>query len=267
MPFVELATHKLHYRIDGERGPWLLLCNSLGTDLQVWNAQVCELSDRFRIVRYDARGHGLSTGAQPPYSIDELGADTLALLDALTVERAHICGLSIGGLVGQWLALNAPQRVDGLVLCATATRIGTAEGWSERISQVQTGGLHSLSAATAQRWFTPAFAGAHRLEVDRVLASFVGTSSDAYVGCCVALADTDFGEEIGSIKAPVLTISGADDPVCPPSALQALADSVANGCHISLPGRHMVNVESSRLFNAGLAGFLPSAELTPREQS
>jgi 3-oxoadipate enol-lactonase len=255
-----LPTHKLHYQIACEAAsssaPWLLFCNSLGTDLHMWDAQATELAQHFRVLRYDARGHGQSTTPPPPYSLADLGRDALALLDALNIERAHFCGLSIGGLTGQWLGIHAGSRFDKMVFCATAAKIGTAEGWSARIAAVKANGLAALTTATAERWFTPTFNAEHADVAANILDTFVKVDPEGYNGCCAALVDTDLREQIQTITRPVLAISGDDDAVAPPSDLKYIADHVQTGRHVSLPGRHIVNLESAPAFNAALLGFL-----------
>lgn len=266
MPYLDLPSHRLHYRIDGDdsAAPWLVFCNSLGTDLHMWDAQVAVLSRHFRILRYNRRGHGQSSTPPPPYSLADLGGDVIALLDAREIERAHFCGLSIGGLTGQWLGINAGQRFNKIVLCATAAKIGTAEGWAARMNDVRTNGLTALTAATSERWFTPAFEAAKPGVVGAVLESFVATSLDGYAGCCAALAGADLREEIEQIANPLLAFSGDDDPVCPPSDLEYIAARVQQGRHLSLRGRHIVNVEASQAFNAALLGFLLNEPARPR---
>ncbi len=256
--FLELPTHTLHHRIDAENAdaPWLLLCNSLGTDLRMWDAQVKALSSHFRVLRYDRRGHGESTTPPAPYSIADLGNDVIALLDALEIEKTHFCGLSLGGLTGQWLGIHAGNRFDKLVLCATAAKIGTADSWNARIDAVEANGLAALTAATAERWFTPKFNARHADAVDAILAQFVAVDPEGYIGCCAALANADLGEDIKRIANPVLAISGDEDPVCPPNDLRFIADSVKDGRHASFTGRHIVNLESAGLFNAVLLEFL-----------
>lgn len=257
MPYLDLPTHRLHYRIDGaEHAPWLTFCNSLGTDLHMWDAQVADLSDGFRILRYDRRGHGLSGAPQPPYGLAGLGGDVIALWDALSIARSHFCGLSIGGLTGQWLAIHAGARLDRLILCATAARIGTPESWAARIADVRAKGLASLVPATAERWFTPGFRAARSAAADRILDSFAATRADGYTGCCAALAHADLRGDLHRIAAPVLAVSGGDDPVCPPAGLRAIAGGVADGRHLSLPGRHVVTMESAAAFNAAARDFL-----------
>jgi len=261
MPYLDLPSHRLHYRIDGDATdkPWLTFCNSLGTDLQMWDAQVADLTRDFRILRYDRRGHGKSDVPTPPYGLADLGGDVIALWDALRIERTHFCGLSIGGLTGQWLGIHAGARLDRLVVCATAARIGTPESWNARIAEVRANGMASLVPATAERWFTPGYRAAQPATVEAILNSFAATSADGYTGCCAALAGADLRGELAAITAPLLAISGDDDPVSPPAELQAIADAVPQGRHASLPGRHIVNIESADRFNATLGEFLAGA--------
>ncbi|MCZ0961888.1 3-oxoadipate enol-lactonase [Paracoccus benzoatiresistens] len=258
MPYLDLPTHRLHYRTDGGAGdkPWLTFCNSLGTDLHMWDDQIADLSGDFRILRYDRRGHGRSSAPKPPYGLADLGRDVIALLDALKIDRTHFCGLSIGGLTGQWLGIHAGERLGRIVVCATAARIGTAEGWNARIGDVTVNGLEGLVSATAERWFTPGFRAAHPGRVATILKGFAATSAHGYIGCCAALADTDLHGRLAEIANPLLAISGADDPVCPPACLEAIARSAQCGHHLTLPGRHVVNLESARGFNAALREFL-----------
>ncbi len=265
MSYLDLATHRLHYRIDGDTDGsqnklWLMFCNSLGTDLHMWDAQVAGLSRDFRLLRYDRRGHGLSSAPPPPYGLSDLSNDVLALLDALEIERAHFCGLSIGGLTGQWLGIHAGHRLGKIVLCATSAKIGTTEGWTTRMNTVRESGLAPLTAATVGRWFTPGFNAVEPGTVGRVLDSFVTTSIDGYIGCCAALAGADLREDIERIVNPLLAISGDDDPVCAPADLENIAGCALQRRHLSLPGRHVVNIESSQAFNAALLQFLRSED-------
>lgn len=263
MPYLNLPTHRLHYRIDwaGEDKPWLTFCNSLGTDLHMWDAQIADLKSDFRILRYDRRGHGKSEAPPAPYEMADLGGDVIALLDAFGIDFTHFCGLSIGGLTGQWLAIHAGSRLDRVALCATASRIGTVDSWTARIKDVTENGLSPLVPSTADRWFSPEFRQQHPDAAAAVLSEFELTSVNGYMGCCAALAHADFRSQLHDIKNPVLTISGDDDPVCPPAELEALAAGVPNGTHVSLPGRHIVNVESSSRFNDILGDFLTVAAL------
>lgn len=260
MPILDLPTHRLHYRIDGDAGdkPWLTFCNSLGTDMTMWDAQIADLSRDFRILRYDRRGHGTSTAPTPPYDLADLGGDVLALLDALAIDRTHFCGLSIGGLTARWMGIHAGDRLDRVIACATAARIGSRESWIARIEDVQANGLASLVPATADRWFSPQFRATDPDRVQTILDIFAATSVDGYIGCCAALAQADLRDRIGEIRNPVLAISGRDDPVCPPTDLQAIAEGVQDGRHLSLPGRHILNLESAGQFNNAVRDFCVS---------
>lgn len=257
MPFLELESHRLHYRIDGPAdAPWLTFCNSLGTDLHMWDRQVDALSATFRILRYDRRGHGQSSAPPGAYSVAALGEDVLALWDHLGVERGHFCGLSIGGLTGQWLGVHAGARLQTLTVAATAAKIGTLESWQARIAQVQRDGLLPLREGTAERWFTPAFAQAQPAVVEDILQGFVATGVTGYIGCCHAVATADFRDQLGHITVPTLAIAGDDDPVCPPADLDVIAQGVADGRSIAVPGRHICNIESADAFTAALAAHL-----------
>ena len=257
MPFLELDSHRLHYRIDGPvQAPWLTFCNSLGTDLHMWDRQVEALSTQFRILRYDRRGHGQSSTPPGLYSVAELGADVVALWDHLSVQRSHFCGLSIGGLTGQWLGVYVSERLHTLTVAATAAKIGTLDSWTARIAQVQRDGLLPLREGTAERWFTPAFAQAEPAVVEDVLQRFVATDVDGYVGCCHAVATADFRDQLERITVPTLAIAGDDDPVCPPADLDAIAQGVADGHSIAVPGRHICNIESADAFTTALATHL-----------
>ncbi|WP_406234575.1 3-oxoadipate enol-lactonase [Isoptericola jiangsuensis] len=255
MAFLELDTHTLHYRIDGEHGPWLMFCNSLGTDLHMWDEQVAALAGHFRILRYDRRGHGESSAPPAPYALADLGADALALMDAFHIERTAFCGLSIGGLVAQWLAINAPQRLSHVVVCASAARIGSEESWRTRALAVAAHGLAPLRAATAERWFGDAFRRDAATRVGQILDSFEATSVAGYLGCCAALGAADLHAQLGQIHVPLLAIAGDDDAVCPPSDLQHIAERTGGALEV-LPGRHLVNVESAAGFSAALQRFL-----------
>ncbi len=250
------GTHVLEYRIDGSSGPWLMFCNSLGTDLHMWDEQVNALADHFRILRYDPRGHGQSSAPAGPYSLQQLGGDVTALLDALQIERVAFCGLSLGGLVAQWLALHAPQRLTHVVVCATAARIGSTASWQDRAASVAHAGLEPLRQATAERWFGDAFRSTSGARVAEILGGFVQTSTTGYVGCCAALSTADLRSFTTEISVPLLAIAGADDPVCAVSDLQAIAEGAADGMLLILPGRHLVNVETADRFNVALQEFL-----------
>lgn len=221
-----------------------------------WDAQIEALAPYYRVLRYDRRGHGASSAAPGPYRIADLAGDVLALLDALSVQRTHFCGLSIGGLTGQWLGMHAGARLHTLSVCATAAKIGTEDGWQARIAQVRAEGLAGLLAGTRERWFTPAFVDMQPAAVEAILATFLATDAQAYVACCEAVASADFRGALGAIATPLLALAGHDDPVCPAEGLQAIAAQAARGSFAQVHGRHLCNLESPHAFNDALLRFL-----------
>jgi 3-oxoadipate enol-lactonase len=245
----------LHRRLDGQEvAPPLLLCNSLGTTLEMWDAQVPALATRFRLVRYDQRGHGRSSVPPGPYAIEDLGTDALALLDELEIERASFCGLSIGGMVGMWLAAEAPERVHRLVLCCTAPILPPREQWLERAATVRAHGVSAIAEATLARWFTPAASETLR---ETFRAMLVGTPAEGYASCCEALADLDLRDRLAEIEAPTLVVTGAEDPVAPPEAGERLAASIAGARHVTIAGaRHIANAEQPSTFTQHVLAHL-----------
>ena len=238
---------RLHHRLDGpEEAPALLLCNSLGTTLEMWAPQVSALTENYRLVRYDQRGHGRSPVPPGPYSIEDLGRDALALLDGLGIERVSFCGLSIGGMVGLWLAIEAPERVQRLVLCCTAPTLPPREQWLERAATVRAQGVSAIADAVVARWFTPAAPPALR-ETFRTM--LVETPAEGYAACCEALADLDLRDRLGAIAAPTLVVTGAEDPVAPPEAGELLTTSISGARHATVSGAaHIANAEQPATF-------------------
>jgi 3-oxoadipate enol-lactonase len=237
----------LHYRLEGpnEALP-LMLCNSLGTTLEMWDPQVAPLTPQFQLIRYDQRGHGRSPVPPGPYSIEDLGQDALGLLDDLGIERTSFCGLSIGGMVGMWLASEAPERIDRLVLCSTAPALPPREQWLERAATVRANGVAAIADAALDRWFTP-LAPDRLREVFRTM--LVETPAEGYAGCCEVLADLDLRDRLAAIEAPTLVVTGAGDPVAPPETGEQLAASISGARHVSVAGaRHIANAEQPETF-------------------
>src|SRR5262245_55817158 len=216
MPFVTVDAGQVHYRLEGpaER-PVLVLVHSLGSDLSLWNPQVGPLARQFRVLRYDLRGHGASAVTQGLYGIERLAHDLLDLLDALAIPRAHVCGLSIGGMVGLWLGAHAPDRVGKLVPANTAAQIGTREAWDARIEAVRRGGLEAITAAVLERWFTAAFRARCPEVVTAVRRTLLATPPDGYVAGCAAVRDADLRDVTRDGAAPVLVIAGTHDTATP----------------------------------------------------
>jgi 3-oxoadipate enol-lactonase len=208
------------------RAPVLVLGNSLGTSAAVWDRQVGELGESFRLVRYEFPGHGGSATAPGPYTIGGLGAGVLDLLDSLGIGRVGYCGISLGGMVGMWLASHAPGRIAALGLVCTSAYLPPADGWYARAAAVRTAGLRAISAAVISRWFTPAYAAAAPSVIEQFLAGLEDTDPEGYACCCEAIAGMDQRAELAAIMAPTLVIAGADDPSTPPEHGAAIAAGI-----------------------------------------
>lgn len=250
----------LNYRLEGPQdAPVLVLSNSLGTDLHMWEAQMAAFTGHFRVLRYDTRGHGQSRVTQGPYSIEQNGHDVLALLDALQIERAFFCGLSMGGLIGQWLAIHAPQRLHRVVLCNTAAKIGSPDVWNPRIETVVREGaaaMRGLRDGSVARWFTPEFALAHPDRVERIVDMLAHTSPQGYAANCAAVRDADFREHVGRIEVPVLIVCGSQDAVTTVEDGRFIAERIRGAACEVLHAAHLSNVEDAALFTRHVLGFL-----------
>jgi 3-oxoadipate enol-lactonase len=244
--------------MDGPAGaPVLLLGNSLGTTTALWEPQLPELSQRFQVLRYDHRGHGASPVPPGPYTLDELGADVLALLDSLGLRRVHAGGSSLGGMVAMWLAANAPDRVDRLVLLCTSAKLGPPQMWIDRADAVRRGGLESIADLMLSRWFTPGFAERRPEVVAWARKLLLGTPADGYIGCCAAIQTMDLLPVLGSITAPTLVIAGADDPATPVEHARRIAARIAGARLEIVPGAaHLANVEQPAAVTPLMVDFL-----------
>jgi 3-oxoadipate enol-lactonase len=234
-----------------------MLSNSLGTRLEMWDPQMAALSARYRVLRYDSRGHGRSDAPQGPYDIGMLAGDACALLDALGIAKVHFCGLSKGGMVGQRLAIDHGSRLASLVLCATAAHLPPAELWNQRIEQTAREGMEPVVDAVTQRWFTEAFRVPPRPELEQVRAMILATPPQGYGGCCAAIRDMDQRAALGAIRTPTLLIAGADDPATTVDVMRGLERGIPGARLVVIPqAAHLVNIEQAERFNATLLGFL-----------
>ena len=249
---------EVRHEFRGKRGsPALVFTGSLGTDLTMWAPQADLLKPRFCTLRYDIRGHGLSPVPPGPYSMDDLGSDLLALLDRLGIERASLCGLSIGGMISMWVAVHAPERVDRLVLCATSAQLGPREAWVERAATVRAEGVGAIADTVLGRWFTAAFAAAHPEVIERMRGILRSTDREGYAGCCEAIADMDLRGAITSISAPTLVIAGAGDPATPPEHGRLIADLIPGARFEEIsPAAHLLTIERPDLTTAMILRFL-----------
>jgi 3-oxoadipate enol-lactonase len=237
----------LDHTLEGpEDAPVVVFSNSLGTRGEMWDAQAAALSGHLRVLRYDTRGHGRSPVPTGPYSMAELGGDVIALLDRLGLERASFCGLSIGGMTAMWLGVNAPERIDRLVICCTAMQLPPPGTWTDRAAQVRAEGMGAVVEATMERWFTPGFPKRKPEVVERIRKTFLSTPPEGYAGCCEALAEFDMRGELGAVRAPVLVIAGEDDPVGTPERAAAIGEEVPDSRVVVLPNaRHLAAVEQA----------------------
>ncbi|MFG3452881.1 3-oxoadipate enol-lactonase [Stutzerimonas stutzeri] len=260
MPTVKLADGELNYRLEGPvDAPVLVLSNSLGTTHEMWDAQVPAFSEHFRVLRYDTRGHGSSSVTPGPYSIEQLGRDVLGLADALGIDRFAFCGLSMGGLIGQWLGIHAGERLTRLVVCNTGAKIGTDEVWNERIDTVLKGGeqaMRDMRDASIARWFTPDFAAQHPVEVARITQMIASTSPAGYAANCAAVRDADYREQLGVIKVPTLIVCGSQDPVTTPDHGRFIQARVDGAELVEFEAAHLSNVEAGDAFTQRVLAFL-----------
>jgi 3-oxoadipate enol-lactonase len=257
MPFLEIGDFRAHYALSGPAGaPVLVLSNSLGTNFSMWDPELPAFEKHLRVLRYDTRGHGQSSVTPGPYRIEQLGRDVLHILDRLSLGRVHFCGLSLGGMTGMWLGINAPERLHKLILCNTAARIGTAETWNARIEAVRRSGMKSIASAVIERWFTPAFHAAAPETIAQTQRMIETSPPEGYAACCAAIRDMDQRESISSINVPTLVISGALDPATLPADGQFLAGKIRGARYVELPTAHLSNVEAAAQFSSEVLRFL-----------
>jgi 3-oxoadipate enol-lactonase len=257
MPKTATNGASIHYEISGNPdGPWLMFSNSLGTDLAMWDAQEKAFGGKYRILRYDQRGHGQSEAPAVDYTYDQLGGDVLAVMDAAGADKVLFCGLSMGGVTGMWLGINAPQRFGKLALCNTGAQIGDSGTWQQRIDTVLSSGMGSIAEAVVDRWFTRRFQEADPAAVDRIRTMILATPAAGYAGCCAALRDIDLREAIKAIDLPTLIIAGKHDPATPIDLAEAIQASI-KGSHLAvLDAAHLSNIEQEADFNEALSIFL-----------
>lgn len=241
----------LNHRIDGEGDRVVVLAGSLGSTLEMWEPQVPALARRFRVLRFDHPGHGGSPLLEDR-SVYGILREVVSLLDELGLERVSFCGLSLGGAVGMRLALDAPDRLDRLVLCCTSMRFATPEFWDERVRAVREEGVESIADAIVERWFTPGFG-----DVRRYREMLVSTPREGYARCCEALRDWDVRGQLKDVSVATLVVAGSDDPATPPADLEAIAAEVPDARLVQIDGaRHLVNVERAGEVDDLLLSFL-----------
>lgn len=265
MPFAQLADVRLHYELEGDpKLPVLMLCNSLGTTLQMWAPQMPAFLAHFRVLRYDTRGHGASEVTPGEYSIAQLGADAVALLDQLGIERVSFCGLSMGGMTGMWLGVNRPERVERMVLANTGAQVGDPSMWAARFETVRAGGMAAITPSLLDRWFTARYRQLAPDEVQKVRAMLLATSPDGYIANGAAVRDMDQRASLARIAVPTLVIAGTYDGSTPPELGRAVAQAVDGARYVELDAAHLSNWEQAGAFTATALAFLLEGGLNER---
>ncbi len=250
-----MSAVEVHAVVTGS-GPAVVLSNSLGSTHRMWDAQIADLERHFTVVRYDTRGHGASPVPDGPYTIDDLADDVIALLDRLAIARAHIVGLSLGGMTAMRLAARNPERVARMVLLCTGAQLPPAQAWADRAATVRAEGSQAVAAAVVDRWFSPGYPG-DRAPWEAMVAA---TPAEGYAGCCEAIAQLDLRQELSTITAPTLAIAGADDPATPPAKLEEITDAIADA-------KLLVVEHAAHLANAEQPGTITPALIAHLEQS
>jgi len=264
-----MATPKaidLNYRADGPpSAPVLVLSHALGLSLAQWDPQVAPLSRAFRVVRYDHRGHGGSPVPAGPYTIEELARDLIHLLDRLGLDRVSFCGLSLGGMVGMWVAANAPERIDRLALCCTAARMLRPDDFAARARTVREHGMEAIADALIGRWFTPSFPASHPDTVARIRDVLLSTPREGYAAACEAIAQMDLREDLPRIKAPTLVIGAEQDQSTPPEKSREIALRIPGAELVVVPdAAHIANVEQPDAVSNQILDHLMEIRHEPR---
>jgi 3-oxoadipate enol-lactonase len=251
-----------NYQIDGREGaPWLILSNSLATNLSMWDGQAGALGGSFRILRYDQRGHGRTEAPTGRYTFELLMADAIALMDALSIQRAHFGGLSMGGATALGLAQRHPDRFDRIIICDSpcASTPVTAQQWEERIVMATENGMTAMVEPTITRWFPPETVAASPPHLDQIRQMIRSTPLNGFVGCAAALANHDFRSNVGSVRHPVLFIVGEKDGTTP-AAMRQMHETLAGSKFVELPGAgHISNLDQPERFNRAVREFLAGA--------
>ncbi len=257
MPIFDNQEIALYYATFGDSSnPALIFSNSLGTSYQMWQPQIDALQNDYFIVCYDTRGHGKSSAPKGPYSLDDLGQDVINLLDYLNIDKAFFCGISMGGMTGQWLAINHPDRFHHLMLCNTAAKIGNEAAWVDRAQLVRAQGLNPIAATAASRWFTAGFINSHSDVVKTLSAALVAGSNEGYASCCEALAVADTRQQLKDISVAITVVAGTEDPVTTVEDAQYMVDHISHATLATIEVSHISNIEQPEVFNQLLRQYL-----------
>jgi len=259
MPHLSANGLTINYEFDRSAGadaPVLLLSNSLGTTISMWDDQIAAFSSRYQVLRYDTRGHGASAQPEGPYSLDELGADVVALLDGLAIPKVHFCGLSLGGMIGQQLAIHSSDRLDKVVLCNTNAVTAQPDFWDKRIGIVQSEGIAAIADGVMARFFSPEFAAKAPKTIADFKAGLIATPPVGYAACCAAIRDLDYRADLATIKAKTLVIAGSRDEASPAENGKAIAAAIPGATYQEIDAAHISNIEAPERFSENVMSFL-----------
>ncbi|MCO8087330.1 3-oxoadipate enol-lactonase [Acinetobacter indicus] len=257
MPTFTSQDAEINYQTFGDAAkPALVFSNSLGTNFKMWQPQIDHFQQDFFVICYDTRGHGASSAPQGPYTLDQLGQDVVNLLDHLNIEKAAFCGISMGGLTGQWLAINKPERFSHVVVCNTAAKIGQEQAWNERAALVREQGLAPIASTAAGRWFTEPFIQSNAATVATLSNDLGAGSPEGYASCCEALAKADVREQLKDIQVPVLIVAGQQDPVTTVADGEFMQQRIANAELFEINASHISNIEQPEAFNQAVQAFI-----------
>ena len=257
MPTFTSNDAQINYQTFGEANkPAIIFSNSLGTNFSMWQAQIDAFKNDFFVICYDTRGHGASSAPQGPYCIEQLGQDVINLLDHLNIEKANFCGISMGGLTGQWLAIYQPERFNRVIVCNTAAKIGQEQAWLDRAALVREQGLDPIAATAASRWFTEPFIQSNTAVLESLSNDLAAGSAEGYASCCEALAKADLRDELKNIPIPILVIAGTKDPVTTVADAQFMINHIQKSAMFEIDASHISNLEQPKTFSATVHGFL-----------
>lgn len=263
MRFERVADITVQFTLEGATDrPVLVFVNSLGTDFRSWDELLPLLGDGFRFLLYDKRGHGLSDATPGPYSIDLLANDLAALLDCLAVPQALVCGLSVGGMIAQRLAVLRPDLVRGLVLCNTGQRMGTPDMWAQRIETIRAGGIETLAEPILERWFSPTFRASQRVALAGWRNMLVRTPVEGYLATCAAIRDADLSDSTSTLRLPTLCVAGSEDGAAPPEQVRSLAALIVGARYHEIEGvGHLPCIEAPTQLASAMRQFFQEADL------
>jgi 3-oxoadipate enol-lactonase len=258
MPKFTSSDAEINYETFGDSTkPAIIFSNSLGTKFSMWQPQINFFKKAYFIVCYDTRGHGASTAPKGPYSIEQLGTDVINLLDHLDIAKSSFCGISMGGITGQWLAIHHPERFNRVVVCNTAAKIGQEQAWNERAALVREQGLKPIAETAASRWFTEPFIRSNTAIVESLSNDLSAGSPEGYASCCEALAKADVREQLlKNITVPMLVVAGQKDPVTTVADAQYIINNVRSSSLFEINASHISNIEQPEAFNTILDTFL-----------